>query len=68
VLVVERQAQEIYLELVEPVLVLELDWAISTFSEITLNSNNFDKLFNKTLKCSSLSFNKLELETHNWLL
>ena len=45
-----------------------LDLAISISSEITLNFNNCDKSSNKILKCSSLSCNKLELVTHNWLL
>jgi hypothetical protein len=50
------------------VLVELVGWEIWTFYETILNSNNSDKSSNKTLKCSSLFYNKLELETHNWLL
>lgn len=53
------------------VLVLELeqllvDWVTSTSSATTLNSNNSAKWFNKTHRCLSPSFNRLELATHSW--
>jgi hypothetical protein len=64
-----QEELETYLEQLEQVQVVpELDLAISISSETTLNSNNFGKSFNKTLKCLNLSFNKLELVTHNWRL
>jgi hypothetical protein len=44
-----------------------VDWETSTFYEITHNSSNSDKLYNKTLKCSSLFCNKSALETHSLL-
>jgi hypothetical protein len=44
-----------------------VDWETSTFYEITLNSSNSDKLYNKTLKCSSLFCNKSALEIHSLL-
>jgi hypothetical protein len=44
-----------------------VDWETSTFYEITHNSSNSDKLYNKTLRCSSLSCNKSALETHSLL-
>ena len=57
------------LQVLVPVqLVPVLDLEISISSETTHNSNNSDKSSNKTLKCWSLSFNKSELATHNWLL
>jgi hypothetical protein len=67
-LLVEPQVFLELLELAQVLVVQALDWETLTSSEITLNSNNSDKSSNKTLKCSSLSFNKLELVTHSWLL
>lgn len=58
------------LELVPgPELELELllvDWATSISYETTLNSSNSDRSSNKTLRCLSLSFNKLVQVIHNW--
>jgi hypothetical protein len=57
----------IFLELVVQERLLEV-WETSTSSEIIHNSSNSDKLFNRTLKCSSPSYNKLALGIHSWLL
>jgi hypothetical protein len=48
------------------VLVLEpqlVDWETSTSCGTTPNSNNCDKSYNRTPRCSNLSCNKLVLET-----
>lgn len=72
---VELEVQETYLQQLEPVeleleqqlVVQELDWAILISFETTLNSNNFARSSNRTLRCSSQSCNKLELVTQIWL-
>jgi hypothetical protein len=43
-----------------------VDWATSTSSATTPNSNNSAKSCNNNPKCSSLSSNKSALVTHNW--
>lgn len=51
------------LEVLQPMLV---DWVILTSSGTTPSSSNSDKSSNKTLRCLSLSYNKLVQAIHSW--
>lgn len=66
VLRVVRGLVAIHLEQLQQLEELRLvDWEISTFCETTHSSNNSDRLYNKTLKCSSQSCSKSAPETRN---